>query len=61
MELKYRKSLKLIPGVRLNFTHKGISSLSIGKRKAGINISRRGVKVNFKGLHTTIPHKRKKT
>lgn len=62
MELKYRKSLKLIPGVRLNITHKGISSVSIGRRNAGINISRRGVKLKFKGLHTAIsPNKRKKT
>lgn len=42
MAWRFRKSVKLIPGVRLNFSSRGMST-TIGGRGAGINFSGRGV------------------
>lgn len=42
MAWRFRKSVKIIPGVRLNFSSKGVST-SIGVRGAGVNFSSRGV------------------
>ena len=43
MGFRFRRSVKLLPGVRLNFSTRGIST-SIGGRGATVNISRRGVR-----------------
>lgn len=43
MGLRYRKSVKLLPGVRLNISKSGLST-SIGKPGNTINVSRRGVR-----------------
>lgn len=43
MGLRFRKSVKIIPGVRVNFSTRG-TSLSVGKRGLTTNISRRGVR-----------------
>ncbi|MPR36605.1 DUF4236 domain-containing protein [Salmonirosea aquatica] len=42
MAWRFRKSVKIIPGVRLNFSSRGVST-SIGVRGAGLNFSNRGV------------------
>lgn len=42
MGFRFRKSIKLAPGVRLNITKKGISSVSIGKRGATVNVGKKG-------------------
>lgn len=44
MGLRYRKSLPLVPGVRLNVTGKGLSSASFGKPGATLNMGRRGTR-----------------
>jgi len=44
MGFNFRKSLKIAPGVKLNITKKGISSLSLGKNGARVNIGKKGVK-----------------
>lgn len=44
MGLNFRKSLKIAPGIKVNITKKGISSLSIGKNGARVNFGRKGVK-----------------
>lgn len=49
MGLRIRKSIKVAPGVRLNFGKKGIST-SIGKRGAGITVGPTGTTV-----HVGIP------
>ncbi len=41
MGLRFRKSVKIAPGIRVNFGKKG-SSLSIGGRGATVNISKKG-------------------
>ena len=43
MGLRYRKSIKLMPGVKLNLSRSGIST-SIGKRGATVNFSKRGTR-----------------
>ena len=44
MGFNFRKSLKIAPGVKLNMTKKGISSLSVGKNGARVNIGKKGTK-----------------
>ena len=43
MELRYRKSTEVLPGVKLNLSKSGIST-SVGKRGAKLNFSRRGTR-----------------
>jgi len=43
MGFRFRKSLRILPGVRLNFSKRG-TSLSLGGRGATVNISDRGVR-----------------
>lgn len=43
MGLRYRKQVKLLPGVKLNISKSGFST-SIGKPGNTLNVSRRGVK-----------------
>lgn len=43
---RYRKSVRLVPGVRLNVTSKGLSSASFGKPGATLNMGRRGTRSN---------------
>jgi hypothetical protein len=43
MGFRFRKTIKLFPGVRLNFSKSGVSS-SIGGPGATINISKRGTR-----------------
>lgn len=44
MAFRFRKSVKIAPGVRLNFSKSGVST-SIGKRGATVNISKRGTRI----------------
>ena len=44
MGFRFRKSIKLAPGIKLNLTGKGISSVSLGKNGAKVNISKKGTR-----------------
>lgn len=44
MAIRFRKSLKIAPGLRLNISTKGVSA-SIGRKGAMVNISKRGTRV----------------
>lgn len=44
MGFKFRKSIKILPGVRVNVSNKGVSSVSVGKRGAKVNIGKKGVR-----------------
>lgn len=46
MSFRFRKSFKILPGVRLN-VGKTTASFNIGKRGANINIGKRGIYSNF--------------
>ena len=43
MGFRFRRSVRIIPGIRLNFSKSGIST-SLGGRGATINFSKRGTK-----------------
>ncbi|TGU85324.1 DUF4236 domain-containing protein [Acinetobacter pittii] len=47
MGLNFRKSLKIAPGVRLNITKKGVSSVSLGAKGARINVGKKGTKTTI--------------
>lgn len=47
MGFKFRKSIKILPGVKVNITNKGINSASIGKQGASINIGKKGVRTSL--------------
>lgn len=44
MGFKFRKRVSIIPGVKLNITSKGISSVSLGGKGATLNIGKKGTK-----------------
>ena len=46
MGFRFRKSVKLLPGIRLNFSTRGVST-SIGGRGATVNIGRRGTRATL--------------
>ena len=60
MGLRVRRSIKVVPGVRLNLTQKGISSLSIGKRGATINVNRQGVQASLGVPGTGVSYRTKR-
>jgi hypothetical protein len=43
MGWRFRRSIKLAPGVRVNFGSSGVSSVSVGRRGARVTIGKRGV------------------
>jgi hypothetical protein len=45
MGFRWRKSVKILPGVRLNFSKSGVST-SLGPRGASVSVGRRGVHAN---------------
>ncbi len=47
MGWSYRKRVKLMPGVHLNISRKGVNT-TIGKQGASVNFSSRGARVNNK-------------
>ncbi len=44
MGFRFRKSIKLASGVRLNVSKKGLSSVSIGRNGARVNIGKKGTR-----------------
>lgn len=46
MGWRFRKSFKILPGVRVNVGKKGISSVSVGKRGASVSVGKRGTHAN---------------
>lgn len=44
MGFRFRKSIKILPGVKINLSKKGISSVSIGRPGATVNIKSDGTK-----------------
>ncbi len=61
MGLTYRKRIKIAPGVNLNVSKKGISSVSIGKRGASLNINKHGSQATFGVPGSGLSYKTKRT
>lgn len=47
MSLRFRKSIKILPGVKVNISKKGISSIGLGKSGASINLNKKGIRTNI--------------
>ena len=62
MGIRVRRSIQIVPGIRLNLGNKGVGGVSIGKRGNSINLSQKGVQANIKipGTGLTYRTKRKK-
>lgn len=62
MGWRFRRSLKIMPGVHLNISKRGVSSLSLGGRGATLNLGKRGVRQTLgipgTGLSLTTRSKR---
>lgn len=56
---RFRRSLRILPGVRLNISKRGISSLSVGRRGLTLNVGRKGTKETIglpgSGISYTTP------
>ena len=50
MGFRFRRSIKVLPGVRLNISKTGVTSVSIGGKGLTVNRSRKGTRVT-----TSIP------
>lgn len=42
MSLRFKKSIKILPGIKLNISKNGINSVTIGKPGAAVNLSKKG-------------------
>lgn len=43
MGFRFRRSIRIAPGIRINISKKGVSSVSVGKRGATLNVGKTGV------------------
>lgn len=43
MSFRFRKQINILPGLKLNISKKGVSSVSAGKKGAMVNLGRRGM------------------
>ena len=59
MRLRYRKRIKLLPGVRLNLTNRG-GSISIGKGGVAVNINNKGIKAAIRIPGTRLSYQTKR-
>jgi len=59
MALRFRKSVKLAPGIRMNFSGGGVS-WSLGPRGASIGIGKRGAYLNA-GIPGTVPPRNRRS
>lgn len=59
MGFRFRKSVKILPGVRLNFGKKGFTSTTIGGKFFKTNVSNRGVKHTFSLPGTGVSYQTK--
>lgn len=52
----FRKSFKIAPGVKLNISKKGISSLSVGGKGARVNLGKKGTRTTLSIPKTGLSH-----
>jgi Protein of unknown function (DUF4236) len=57
MGFRFRKSIKLLPGIRLNVGKKGINSVSVGGRGATTNIGKHGTHTTYSIPGTGISYR----
>ncbi|MHA3059661.1 DUF4236 domain-containing protein [Acinetobacter sp. ANC 4636] len=44
MGFNFRKSIKIAPGVKLNISKRGVSSVSVGTKGARVSVSKKGTR-----------------
>lgn len=59
MGWRFRKSIKIAPGIKINISKSGITSATIGKRGANINIGRKGAYANLGFSGTGLSYRAK--
>ncbi|MFW6586583.1 DUF4236 domain-containing protein [Acinetobacter baumannii] len=42
MSFRFKKSIKILPGIKLNISKNGLNSVTIGKPGSSVNISKKG-------------------
>jgi uncharacterized protein DUF4236 len=57
MGFRFRKSIKILPGIRLNVGKKGINSVSVGGRGATTNIGKHGTHTTYSIPGTGISYR----
>src|ERR1700746_3380266 len=57
MGFRFRKSIKILPGIRLNVGKKGINSVSVGARGATTNIGKHGTHTTYSIPGTGISYR----
>jgi hypothetical protein len=57
MGFRFRKSVKILPGIRLNVGKKGINSVSVGGRGAMTNIGKHGTHTTYSIPGTGISYR----
>ncbi len=53
MAIRFRKSMKIAPGVRVNLSKSGVST-SVGGRGARVNVSKRGTRTTLSAPGTGL-------
>lgn len=46
MALRFRKRVRIAPGISINITQKGITSATVGPRGANVNVGKKGAYLN---------------
>ena len=59
MGWRFRKSIRIVPGLRVNLGSRGVTSLSVGGRGATMNFGKRGVTgtVSLPGTGLSYQHR----
>ncbi|UDF02994.1 DUF4236 domain-containing protein [Asticcacaulis sp. AND118] len=61
MGFRFRKSIKIAPGVRINLSKKGVSSTSIGTKGATVNLNEKGAKTTVGVPGSGLSYETKRT
>jgi hypothetical protein len=56
MGFNFRKSFKIAPGIRLNVTEKGVSSVSLGGKGGRVNLGKKGVRSTINAPGTGLSY-----
>lgn len=59
MGWRFRKSVRIARGVRVNIGKRGVTSVSLGGRYSRVNVSRRGVRQSFSLPGTGLSYSRR--
>lgn len=61
MAWRYRRSVKLLPGIRMNMGRKGVTSFSFGGRGMTVNVNKRGTKTTYSLPGTGLSYQTQRT